>query len=280
MTTIEPMLDRIHVGDCLDVMKQIPDNSVDLIFTSPPYADARKHTYGGIPAAGYVDWFAPRADEMLRILKPTGSFVLNIKEKCVDGERHTYVIELILHLKRQTGFRWTEEYMWHKKTAFPGKWKYRFRDQWERLLHFTKEPDFKMRQDSVMVGPAEATIKRVATISDLDKQRVESPNQSGFGRRREAWAGRDLVYPSNVLHLSPIAHNTGHSAAFPESLPDFFINLFTDEEDVVLDPFSGSGTTSRVAKRLARRYIGIEILSDYVDKFTMPPQEELPLKKG
>ncbi|MCY4304367.1 MAG: DNA methyltransferase [Aestuariivita sp.] len=71
---------KIHIGDCLDVMEALPTNSVDLIVTSPPYADARKHTYGGIAPDDYVDWFAVRGKEMLRILKPTGSFVLNIKE--------------------------------------------------------------------------------------------------------------------------------------------------------------------------------------------------------
>ena len=74
-----------------------------------------------------------------------------------------------------------------------------------------------------------------------------------------AWEGKRTVYPSNVLHRSPIAHNTGHSAAFPEWLPEFFILLFTDEGDVVLDPFSGSGTTYRVAERLKRVPVGIDI---------------------
>ena len=127
-------------------MRGLPDDSVDLIVTSPPYADARKHTYGGVPPHRYVDWFCERAAEMRRILAPTGSFVLNIKEKAVDGERHTYVLELILALKRDVGFRWVEEYIWHKTTAAPGKWKYRFRDSWERLLHFSKTRDVKMNR--------------------------------------------------------------------------------------------------------------------------------------
>ena len=126
---------KVHFGDCLDILSSIPDNSVDLIVTSPPYADARKRTYGGVDPDEYVDWFLPRAEQMLRVLAPHGSFVLNMKEKAVKGERHTYVLDLILALKRQTGFRWVEEYIWHKTTAASGKWKYRFRDSWERLLH-------------------------------------------------------------------------------------------------------------------------------------------------
>ena len=128
--------DKIHHGDCFHVMKLFPPNSVDLVVTSPPYADARNHTYGGIAPDNYVGWFVDRATEIKRILKPSGSFVLNIKEKAVDGERHPYVLDLILALKRDVNFRWVEEYIWHKTTSAPGKWKYRFRDAWERILHF------------------------------------------------------------------------------------------------------------------------------------------------
>ena len=148
---------RVHLGDCLTVLSAMPADYVDLIVTSPPYADARKHTYGGIAPDRYVEWFTARAIEMLRVLKPSGSFVLNIKESCTDGERHTYVLDLILALKREVGFRWVEEYIWHKTTAAPGKWKYRFRDSWERILHFSKTRDLKMRQDAVKVPIGEWT---------------------------------------------------------------------------------------------------------------------------
>ena len=95
-----------------------------------------------------VSWFIEKAAEIKRFLKPSGSFVLNIKEKAVDGERHTYVLDLILALKREIDFRWVEEYIWHKTPSAPGKWKYRFRDAWERILHFSKKKEFKMNQDA------------------------------------------------------------------------------------------------------------------------------------
>lgn len=255
---------RVHLGDCLTVLSAMPADYVDLIVTSPPYADARKHTYGGIAPDQYVEWFTARAIEMLRVLKPSGSFVLNIKERCADGERHTYVLDLILALKREVGFRWVEEYIWHKTTAAPGKWKYRFRDSWERILHFSKSRDLKMRQDAVKVPIGEWTQARLKNMSANDRTRRESATRSKVGRRIANWEGKDSVYPSNVLHKSPVAHNTGHSAAFPEWLPEFFIKLFTDEGDVVLDPFLGSGTTYRVAKQLGRVPIGIEINPEYV----------------
>ncbi|MBF2760772.1 MAG: site-specific DNA-methyltransferase [Ectothiorhodospiraceae bacterium AqS1] len=226
--------------------------------TSPPYADARRHTYGGVTPDEYVEWFCERAEEMFRILAPTGSFVLNIKEKAQDGERHTYVLDLILALKRDVGFRWVEEYIWHKTTAAPGKWKYRFRDSWERLLHFSKTRNLKMNQDAVKVPVGKWTGKRLSNMNENDKSRQESATKSGVGRCIANWENRTLVYPTNVLHKSPIAHNTGHSAAFPEWLPEFFINLFTDSGDIVLDPFLGSGTTYRVSKRMGRIPVGIE----------------------
>lgn len=111
---------KLYNGDCCEVLKTFPDHCIDLIFTSPPYADQRKKTYGGISPDQYVDWFLPISSELLRILKPTGTFILNIKEKTSNGERHTYVLELILAMRKQ-GWLWTEEFIWHKKNCYPGK---------------------------------------------------------------------------------------------------------------------------------------------------------------
>ena len=143
-------VDTIICGDCLSILKTMPDESIDLIFTSPPYADNRKKTYQGIATKHYVDWFLPISSELKRVLKPEGSFVLNIKERAEEGERQTYVLELILSMRKQ-GWLWTEEYIWHKKNCYPGKWPNRFRDAWERCLHFTKQKRFQMYQDAVMV---------------------------------------------------------------------------------------------------------------------------------
>jgi site-specific DNA-methyltransferase (adenine-specific) len=252
----------IVCGDCQVVLKSIPDNSIDLIFTSPPYADQRKNTYGGISADKYVNWFLPKADEFLRVLKPTGSFVLNIKERVIDGERHTYVIELILALRKR-GWFWTEEYMWHKKNSHPGKWPNRFRDNWERLLHFTKSKQFQMNQDEVKVPIGDWAEGRLKNLSETDKTRDNSKVGSGFGKKISNWVGKDMVYPSNVLHMATECYNQQHSAVFPTALPEWFIKLFTREGDIVLDPFVGSGTTCVAAKRLGRNYLGIDTNSEY-----------------
>ena len=135
-------LDKIYEGDCLTVLQTFPDATIDLIFTSPPYADNRKTTYKGISTDKYVDWFLPISFELKRVLKPQGTFILNIKERAENGERQTYVLELILAMKKQ-GWLWTEEFIWHKKNCYPGKWSNRFRDAWERCLQFNKEKQFK-----------------------------------------------------------------------------------------------------------------------------------------
>lgn len=250
--------------DCLIALKELPSDSIDLIVTSPPYADQRKNTYGGVSADKYVEWFTPIGKELLRVTKPSGSFVLNIKERAINGERHTYVIELIL-MMRKLGWLWTEEYIWHKKNSYPGKWPNRFRDSWERCIHFTKSKKFNMYQEEVMVPMGDWKNSRLKNMSDTDKKRDESKVGSGFGKKIENWVARDLAYPTNVLHMATECGNRSHSAAFPESLPEWFIKLFTTEGDTVLDPFSGSGTTLKVAKAMKRNAIGIEILDEYCE---------------
>ncbi len=259
---MKKVVTNIILGDSKEKLTELGDNSVDLIITSPPYADQRKNTYGGISPEKYVEWFLPISKEMLRVLKPSGTFILNIKEKVVSGERHTYVLELILAL-RQQGWFWTEEFIWHKKNSFPGKWPNRFRDSWERVLQFNKSKDFSMYQEAVMVLVGDWAKSRLKNLSVKDLSRDESKVGSGFGKKIANWLIRDKVYPNNVLHFATECGNKSHSAVFPEALPEWFIKLFTKEGDTVLDPFLGSGTTTRVAKRMNRNSIGIEVLEEY-----------------
>lgn len=264
MFPINIFLDKLALGDCLKILQDIPSNSINLIVTSPPYADNRKSTYGGVSPDKYVEWFLPISAELRRVLKDDGTFILNIKEKVVEGERHTYVLELILAMKRQ-GWLWTEEYMWHKRNSTPGKWSNRFRDSWERCLQFNKQKKFKMFQESVMVPMGDWAKTRLNNLGDNDKIRFNSQVGSGFGKNISKWIGRDKAYPTNVLHLATECGNKNHSAAFPKSLPTWFIKLFSEENDVVLDPFAGSGTTCIAAHELNRRFIGIELKPEYFE---------------
>ena len=261
---MQKYLNQIICGDCLEMMKKMPASCVDLVVTSPPYADNRKNTYGGVSPDKYVEWFLPISYEILKLLKDTGTFILNIKEKVIDGERSTYVLELILEMKKQ-GWLWTEEFIWHKKNSFPGKWSNRFRDSWERCLQFNKSKNFAMYQDAVKVPIGSWAQSRLKNLSETDLMRDETKNKSGFGKKVANWLNRDMVYPTNVLYLSTECSNKKHSAAFPEELPSWFIKLFTQESDIVLDPFVGSGTTAVAAKKLERNYIGIDIIQEYCD---------------
>lgn len=204
-----------------------------------------------------------RANEFSRVLTQDGSLILNIKEKVNKGERSTYVIELILEMRRQ-GWLWTEEYIWHKRNCFPGKWPNRFRDAWERCLHFTLDKHFYMDQDSVKVPIGDWSKSRLSHLSDTDRTRDPSRSGSGFGKKVANWEGRELVYPTNVIHLATECGYQGHSAAFPEELPEFFIKLFSRPGDLILDPFVGSGTTCVVAHRLGRSFLGIDILEENI----------------
>jgi site-specific DNA-methyltransferase (adenine-specific) len=255
-------LDRIIQGDSLTALQSLPDSCINLVFTSPPYADNRKSTYKGTPIKEYVNWFLPISSELKRVLKNDGTFVLNIKERTEDCERQTYVLELILEMKKQ-GWLWTEEYIWYKKNCYPGKWPNRFRDAWERCLQFNKQKKFKMYQESVMVPIGDWSKKRLAKLSETDRIRDESKVGSGFGKNVSNWLGRRFVYPTNVLHLATECANRGHSASFPVSLPAWFIKLFTQKGDIVLDPFIGSGTTAIACLDLNRHYIGIEAMDSY-----------------
>jgi site-specific DNA-methyltransferase (adenine-specific) len=265
----------VHVGDCLEVLQRYADASFDLVVTSPPYADQRSSTYGGIHPDRYVEWFLPRAQEFMRVLKPTGSFVLNIKEKALSGERHTYVLELIIALRKQ-GWLWTEEYIWHKRNCYPGKWPNRFRDAWERCLHFTKQRKFKMNQEAVMVPMGDWAQTRLKSLGQNDVVRYDSQVGNAFAKNIANWQDRDKAYPTNVLHLATECGNKRHSAAFPVGLPAWFIRLFTDPGDAILDPFVGSGTSLEAAIRAGRVAVGIDTNADFVSQCE---QQVLPLQK-
>lgn len=289
-------VDKVYYGDAGNLLSNsddFPDDSIDLIFTSPPYADKRKTSYGGVHPSQYVSWFVPITAHFKRILKPRGSFILNIKEHPLNGERQTYVIELILELKKN-GWLWIEEYCWYKKNCFPGKWANRFRDSWERCLHFTRQSDFAMYQDAVKVPIGDWAAKRFKSMTEQDYIRYISKNNVHMSRNVSNWLGKKKVnphnvlvfeeehflFPSNVIESATECSNRNHSAPFPLELPSWFIRLFTQENQVVLDPFLGSGTTAAAAILLNRKYIGIELLTEYREQIEQTISEVASLKNG
>ena len=267
-------MDKIINGDCREVLKHFRDNSIDLIVTSPPYADNRKNGYVGIPTDRYIEWFLPISRELLRVLKPDGSFILNVKERVINGERGTYIYELILKMREQ-GWIWTEEYIWHKKNTHPGFWPNRLRDLWEHVYHFTKSKNFKMFQNEVKVPIGEWAEKRLASLGKNDAIRFNSRTNSGFGKNIANWLGKEYVLPGNVLYLATESSNKNHSATFPVDLPLWFIKLLSKEGDLVLDPFMGSGTTAVASIRSNRHYVGIEINKTFCEVAAERIEEEI-----
>lgn len=251
---------QIRQGDSLMLLKEVESESIDLVMTSPPYAERRKNQYGGIPASEYPDWMLDIVRESMRTLKRTGSFVLNIKEHVSDGVRDTYVFETVLKISRE--FRWVDTYIWAKTNPFPTGSKKRLKDGFEYCFHFAKTKDYKFYPNNALV-PANSR------FLESEKRRKSkgvhnTNNGSGMNMSRRV-SSSDFVRPSNVISLPTDTSNHRHPATFPEGLPERFIKLMTDSGDIVLDPFVGSGTTGKVAVLLGRRFLGFDINQEYCE---------------
>ena len=200
------------------------------------------------------------AQEIKRVLSDTGSFFLNIKPNCKDGERVLYVMKLVIALKEELGFRFTDEFTW-TKIGVPGKFNGRFKNAFEPVYHFTKKKGFTHNPYSVATEA-----KEVSKVRYKRKACGESKNGSGFaGMRKEITS--NLALPSNHLHITQKSNQhtvqSKHSAVYPVELCDFFIKAFSNENDTILDPFMGSGTTGVACKNLNRNFIGIELDPEY-----------------
>lgn len=261
-------VDQITVGDSRDLLKCLPAGAVNLVVTSPPYANARKKQYGGVHPDDYVEWFTPFADELYRVLADDGSFVININDRVINGERHSYVFDLVTSLQKR-GWKWMDTFIWKKTDPFPRKPVRRFKDGVEYIFHFTKNIKFKFRPDRGKVPAAPATLRRLERLGRNDFRHNPSSSGSGLGVHKSKMAQGILpsgkVFPSNVLTMATESSNKKHPAPFPEKLPAFFIETMSDEGDVVLDLFGGSGTTVKVAKEKCRRYIGFDQKSKFVE---------------
>lgn len=278
---------RLVCGDSRDhaVWRRLLGRThANLVVTSPPYADRRRYdektAFRPVPPEEYLDWYQPIAKNAEDHLTDDGSYFLNIRAHCEDGQRLLYVHDLVAAHVRQWGWRWVDDYAWiHGGT--PRGPERRFKNQWEPVFHFARNPDFKFRPDAVMRPTTFRAVKKPTEKVPSAAAGGEGQGQPGFGKtiaRRvteRANAGRkaptagddfeDLAYPGNVLSLGRNRVATGHSAAFPEGLPAFFVKAFTDPGDIVLDPFCGSGTTLIAAHQLGRRGYGIEISPAYCE---------------
>jgi site-specific DNA-methyltransferase (adenine-specific) len=252
---------NIICGDCREVLKSFSEQ-VDLIITSPPYADARRNHYDSISPDKYKEWFLTFHEALYSVLKPNGSFILNIKDKVVDGVRHRYVWDTLQALS-ELGWYSIDDYIWHKTNPMPGFWPTRLSDGWEYCFHLSKSKKPYFDRDAVMKPIGSWVNTRLKKLNGNDKTRHNSANDSGFGRDISKWVGKDKVSPSNVLSLALVGKNKGHPAVFPVDLPMFFIKLLCPDNGLVLDPFAGSGTTGVAALLLERNSILIDNNENY-----------------
>jgi len=251
---------------------------VDLIVTSPPYADARRNHYDSIHPDKFEEWFLTFHEPFYNALKPTGSFVLNIKDKVVNGVRHRFVWRTIEALCERGWFA-IDDYLWHKTNPMPGFWPTRLRDGWEYCFHLAKSKRPYFNADAVRKPIGDWVESRLVKLGPNDLTRHNSVNASGFGRNISKWIGKHTVSPSNVLSLALVGKNMGHPAVFPVDLPLFFIKLLCPPDGLVIDPFSGSGTTGIAALSQGRRCVLIDNNAAYCELALRRLREEAAVSK-
>lgn len=267
----------MHCADSLVFMSGIPDSSVDLVMTSPPYALHFKKEYGNADQGKYIAWFLPFAIEIKRILKPEGSFVLNIGGAWTPGKptRSLYHYRLLLALCDEIGFELAQEFFWYNpaKMPAPAEWvnvrRIRVKDSVEYLFWLSKTGHPKANNSNVLQAYSRDMERLVA------RGLKETTRPSGHVIKNSFSAGKEGSIPSNLIQCgnnesnseyirgSKAAGKQIHPARFPGELPRFFIKFLTDPGDLVIDPFAGSNTTGAVAESLGRRWIGIELNESY-----------------
>jgi DNA modification methylase len=279
----------IRIGDCFELIKDLPDNSVDLVITSPPYADIVNYgkNISIQKPQDYCDWILPLFNEIHRVLKPSGSFILNINDNCSNGLRNPFIYELIYRSQKETNLKFYDTYIWHKMNGIPNGSKKRFRNNTEFIFHFVKnQKELKFHMDRVLREPADSYKERqkypwsVSVHGNTDggirdnKKRVlirkTNKQVDSTGSSCDEIVERlvpELVRPDNVFRFPTAGlardNTIRHPAPFNKALPTYFINLLTDEGDVVLDVFSGIGTTGLGCNN--REYIGFELNEKYAE---------------
>jgi site-specific DNA-methyltransferase (adenine-specific)/site-specific DNA-methyltransferase (cytosine-N4-specific) len=260
-------------GDSREELKNYKEQ-VDLIVTSPPYADARHHHYDSVHPDKFAEWFLTFHQPVFEALKPSGSLVINIKDKVVNGVRHRYVWDTIKALS-DNGWYAIDDYVWHKSNPMPGFWPTRLRDGWEYCFHLAKSKRPFMDQNAVRKPVGNWVESRLRNLGENDLSRHNSANDSGFGRDLSKWVGKNTVLPSNVLTIALVGKNKGHPAVFPIELPLFFIKLLCPQDGLVLDPFSGSGSTGIAALSVGQSCLLIDNNLEYCDEAVKRIKKEI-----
>ena len=265
------MLNNILTGDCFELIKDLPDNSIDLILTSPPYADIVNYgkNISIQKPADYCDWLLPIFNEIQRVLKPSGSFILNINDTCKNGYRNPFIYELIYRSQKESNLKFYDTYIWHKRNGIPNGSPKRFRNNTEFIFHFVKDQkNLKFYMDRVLQETSQATKERFGRNGIVEAQGVIKD-----GVRIKTKTNRDVgdkVRPDNVVRFSTAGaardNTIKHPAPFHKDLPKYYINLLTDDGDTILDIFGGIMTTGLACNEIGNRnFIGFELNETYAE---------------
>lgn len=256
----------IRIGDSFELIKELPDNSIDLVVTSPPYADIVNYgkNISIKKPKEYCDWLLPLFNEIYRVLKPSGSFILNINDNCSNGLRNTFIYELIYRSQKESKLKFYDTYIWHKMNGIPNGGQKRFRNNTEFLFHFVKnQKELKFYMDRVLKEPTDGSKNRYKYDMTNHGVIVDGERKQKIKIRPEL----GLVRPDNVFRFQTAAaardNTIRHPAPYHKDLPTYFINLLTDEGDTILDVFSGIGTTGLGCNN--RNYIGFELNEKYAE---------------
>lgn len=268
----------IYWGDCLDYMRSLQDGSVNLVVTSPPYALIKKKQYGNEDSSDYLAWFRPFAKEIHRILTENGSFVLNIGGSWNKGEptRSLYHFKILIMLCEEFRFHLAQEmYYWNpSKLPNPAEWctirKIRVKDSIEPVWWLSKTPYPKASNQRVL-QPYSKSMSHLLETGYKAKLRPSGHNISD-----KFMIKHNGSIPPNLIALPNTESNSHyirfceenslpvHPARFPSTLPEYFIRMCTDENDMILDPFGGSCVTGEVADKLNRRWCCCDTVEDYL----------------
>ena len=262
-------VNKVFLGDCVELSKNLKGGSVDLVVTSPPYADTLSYgenvkTYS---SDEYIRWFLPLFIEAEKFLKNTGSFILNINDKIKNSERELFVYKLVLEICEKTNLKLYDRYIWHKKSTLPRPGDKRLNDMVEYIFHFVKDAKkFKCNTDDVREPYKDISLKRfqnkVHGNSIVKKNGETILSDRGSSKPHPKGKKPTTVFRFNTA--SAIRGGVKHPAPFHPDLPRWFIKWLTDRNDLVLDPFMGSGSVAVACEELKRKWIGFDINPTYI----------------
>jgi DNA modification methylase len=269
---------RMVLGNSLDVLAQTPSSSVDLIMTSPPFGLVREKEYGNVPAEEYCLWFRPFAEQFRRVLKDSGSLVIDFGGAWKRGQpaRELYHFELLVMLCRQYGFSLAQEFYWWNpsKLPSPAEWvtvrRIRVKDSINTVWWLSKSAWPKASNRRVLLPYSDA----MHSLFKNGYRAKSRPSGHIISDRFSTDNGGSI--PPNLLAVANTESNSSylrycndqgikpHPARFPQEIPEFFIRMLTDEGDLIVDPFAGSCVTGEVAEKLDRRWVCAELRADYL----------------